>query len=110
VGLVGPTIAPRLDLLAHTLVLGRTTARATLDTTALAQFAQVFLLFLFSFPFLSTLFAQRSIIVPRGVPTTAPQLVQNALQLVLGHSLVRAFQAILGMESLAQVGLLLLSL
>ena len=107
-GLVGPTIAPRLDLLAHTLVLGRTTARATLDTTALAQFAQVFLSFLFSplflfLSFLSTLIAQQSTTVPRGAPTTAPQRGQHALPLVLGHSLVLAFLAILGLESLAQV-------
>ena len=41
--------------------------------------------------------------MPRGAPTTAPQRGQHALPLVLGHSLVLAFLAILGLESLAQV-------
>ena len=42
-----------------------------------------------------------------GARITAQREFRLALQLVLGLSLVLAFQGILGMESLAQVGLLL---
>jgi len=66
--------------------------------------------FLFSFPFLSflsTFIAKRSTIARVGARITAQREFRLALQLVLGHSLVLAFQGILGMESLAQVGLLL---